>query len=182
MLPKGDATMNQRTLAFALLMSLAATAGVADTYPMKVPAPGGEVIHPDARAKEAHDEFRYAAARRVDNMLYVSGVIVNRRKDEGTDVAAFKLQARRALDRLKQILAASGTSFENVVMINSFHLWQGPNFNGTRDEQFNAFEEVIDDYTKPPYPAWTAVGTTGLLSDGGIVEVQLIARVPDAAK
>jgi hypothetical protein len=29
---------------------------------------------------------------------------------------------------------------------------------------------------KPPYPAWTAVGTTGLLSDGGIVEIQLIAH------
>lgn len=31
-----------------------------------------------------------------------------------------------------------------------------------------------------PYPAWTAVGTTGLLSDGGIVEIQLIARVPSS--
>jgi enamine deaminase RidA (YjgF/YER057c/UK114 family) len=30
---------------------------------------------------------------------------------------------------------------------------------------------------KSPYPAWTAVGTTGLLADGGIVEVQLIATV-----
>jgi hypothetical protein len=30
---------------------------------------------------------------------------------------------------------------------------------------------------KAPYPAWTAVGTTGLLSDSGIVEVQLIAKV-----
>jgi enamine deaminase RidA (YjgF/YER057c/UK114 family) len=182
MAERGGITMNYRSLGFVLLMSVTGVVSAADTYPMKVPAPGGEVIHPDAAARQAHDEFRYAAARRVDNMLYVSGVIVNRRKDEAKDVAAFKLQARRALDRLKQILAASGTSFENVVMINSFHVWQGPNFDGTRDEQFNAFEEVIDDYTKPPYPAWTAVGTTGLLSDGGIIEVQLIARVPDASK
>ena len=62
-------------------------------------------------------------------------------------------------------------------MINSFHVWQGPNFNGTRDQQFAAFEEVIGEFMKAPYPAWTAVGTTGLLGDGGIVEVQLIARV-----
>ena len=33
------------------------------------------------------------------------------------------------------------------------------------------------EFMKPPYPAWTAVRTTGLLSDGGIVEVQLVAKV-----
>lgn len=65
-----------------------------------------------------------------------------------------------------------------MFIFNSFHVWQGPSFIGTRDEQFAAFEEVIGEFIKPPYPAWTAVGTAGLLSDGGIVEVQLIARLP----
>ena len=87
------------------------------------------------------------------------------------------LQARRALERLRRNLEAAGSDFQHVAMINSFHLWQGPNFNGTRDQQFAAFEEVIGEFMKAPYPAWTAVGTTGLLGDGGIVEVQLIARV-----
>jgi enamine deaminase RidA (YjgF/YER057c/UK114 family) len=148
------------------------------TWPMKIPAPGGEVILPDERAKQAHDENRYAAARRVGDMLYVSGVIVNRRENEERDAQAFKLQTRRAFERLNAILGAAGARFADVVMINTFHLWQGPNFAGTRDQQFAAFEEVAGEFLKPPYPAWTAVGTTGLLSDGGIVEVQLIARVP----
>ncbi|HEU5135246.1 MAG TPA: Rid family hydrolase [Steroidobacteraceae bacterium] len=160
------------TLAFAQLASAAE-----EKYPIKLPTPGGEVVLPDAGAKEAHDEWRFAAARRVGDMVYVSGVIVNRRSGEGKDVAAFKLQTRRALERLRAILEAAGSDFQHVAMINSFHVWQGPNFTGSRDEQFQAFEEVIDDFMKPPYPAWTAVGTTGLLSDGGIVEVQLIAKV-----
>ena len=63
-------------------------------------------------------------------------------------------------------------------MINTFHVWSGPNFAGTRDEQFKAFGEVKDEFMPGPHPAWTAVGTTGLLSDGGIVEVQMIAMVP----
>ena len=113
---------------------------------------------------------------RMGDTLYVSGVIVHRRPGEGTDVAAFKQQVRRALDRLKFILASAGVTFADVAMINTFHVWQGPNFTGTRDEQFKAFEDVIDEFMKPPYPAWTAVGTTGLLSDGGIVEIQLIAH------
>ena len=82
-----------------------------------------------------------------------------------------------ARSRLRRNLEAAGSDFQHVVMINSFHVWQGSNFSGTRDEQFKAFEDVIGEFMKPPYPAWTAVGTTGLLSDGGIVEVQLIAKV-----
>jgi enamine deaminase RidA (YjgF/YER057c/UK114 family) len=62
-------------------------------------------------------------------------------------------------------------------MINSFHVWQGPDFTGTRDEQFQAFEDVIGEFMKAPYPAWTAVGTSGLLGSNGIIEVQLIAKV-----
>lgn len=146
-------------------------------YPLRLPAPGGEVILPTARDKENHDAWRFAAVRRVDDTLYVSGVIVYRRDGEGNDVAAFKLQTRRALERLRYNLEAAGSDFAHVVMINSFHVWQSPHFNGTRDEQFQAFEDVIGEFMKPPYPAWTAVGTTGVLVDGGIVEVQLIAKV-----
>ena len=147
------------------------------TYPLRIPAPHGEVILPDAGSKANHDEWRFAAVRRVDDTLYVSGVIVYRAPDEGTDVAAFKRQSRRALERLRKNLEAAGSDFQHVAMINSFHVWQGPNFAGSRDEQFAAFEAVIDEFMKPPYPAWTAVGTTGLLGNDGIVEVQLMAKV-----
>lgn len=165
-------------MSFVFVAALFSVASLADDkYPLKIPAPGGEVVLPNAGAKKAHDDWRYAAARRVGDMVYLSGVIVDRHPGEGKDVAAFKLQTRRALERLRTNLEAAGSDFQHVVMINSFHVWQGPNFAGTRDEQFKAFEDVIGEFMKAPYPAWTAVGTTGLLSDGGIVEVQLIAKV-----
>jgi enamine deaminase RidA (YjgF/YER057c/UK114 family) len=150
-------------------------------YPLRIPSPGGEVILPDAAAKESHDKWRYAAARRIGDQIYVSGVVVYRGKNEGTDVAAFKLQVRRALERLRTILEAADSDWAHVAMINSFHVWQGPDFTGTRDEHFQAFEDVMGEFIKSPYPAWTAVGTTGLLGSNGIVEVQLIA-IPRTAK
>ena len=162
-----------------LLMSVAAggVTNAADApYPKVIPAPGGEIIIPDAESQAHHDEWRFSAARRMGDTLYVSGVIVNRRPSEGTDIAAYKQQVRRALTRLEFILESAGVTFADVAMINSFHVWQGPNFTGTRDEQFKAFEDVIGEFVTAPYPAWTAVGTTGLLSDGGIVEIQLIAH------
>jgi enamine deaminase RidA (YjgF/YER057c/UK114 family) len=171
--------MFRASAAVACLWVVSASAIAADTkWPVVIPAPDGEVILASEGEKRAYDEYRYSAARRVDNMLYLSGVVIGRSEKEGRDVAAFKQQVRRGFERIKATLQASGADFSNVVMVNSFHVWQSPNFDGTRDAQFDAFYEVAGDYFKAPYPAWTAVGTTGLLADGGIVEVQLVARLP----
>src|SRR5687767_14196648 len=61
-------------------LAFATVAGAADEkYPIKLPAPGGEVVLPTEGAKKAHDDWRYAAVRRVGDMVYLSGVIVDRR-------------------------------------------------------------------------------------------------------
>ena len=66
-------------------------------------------------------------------------------------------------------MRALGASFADVVMINSFHVWTSPLL--TRDEHFTAFSAVKDEFMSPPHSAWTAVGTTGLLSDTGHPQV-----------
>jgi hypothetical protein len=37
---------------------------------------------------------------------------------------------------------------------------------------------VKDEFMPAPHPAWTAVGTTGLLLETGVVEIQMIAHLP----
>ena len=81
-------------------------------WPLVIPAPHGSVILPDEGSKNAHDEFRYAAVRRVDNMLYISGVIIGRRESEGRDAAAFKLQVDRGFKRLSRILESAGAEVQ----------------------------------------------------------------------
>lgn len=165
--------------AVAMTLFVATAAHSADAqWPVVIPAPNGAVILSSALEKEGYDEYRYAAVRRVDNMLYLSGVVMGPRDKEGTDVAAFKEQVRRGFERIKANLAASGASFADVVMVNSFHVWDSPNFTGTRDQHWDTFYEVAADYIKAPYPAWTAVGTNGLLAKRALVEVQMIARLP----
>lgn len=161
-----------------LLSSGTAHSGEPAKWPMVIPAPHGSVILPDENAKWAYDNFRYAAVRRVDDTLYISGVVIGPHEGEKRDAAAFKQQIHRGFQRLQAILQSAGATFADVVMINSFHVWEGPNFEGTKDQHFALFEEVADTYLKPPYPAWTAVGTTGLLGTNSVVEVQLIAHVP----
>lgn len=146
---------------------------------MRLPVPGGEVILPTAGSKAAHDAFRFGSARRAGDTLYLSGVIIGRRPDEGRDVADFKQQVRRGFDRMRISLEAGCATFADVAKVTSFHVWASPDFTGSRDEQFAAFSEVLGEYIAAPYPAWTAVGTTGLLGDGGIVEVEMIAHIRD---
>ena len=152
----------------------------APSTPMRIPTRNGEVILPTAADKQNYDQYGYAAVRRAGNLVFVSGVVVGRRADEGTDVEAFKEQTRRGFRRLEAALKAADLSFDDVVMINSFHIWQGPNFAGNKDDQFKAFEQVKEEFMHGPKPAWTAVGSAGLLPDAGIVEIQMIAA--DAAK
>jgi len=71
----------------------------------------------------------------------------------------------------------AGADFDDVVMLSTFHVWQGPNFEGDRPTQFAAFSAVKDEFMKAPYPAWTAVGTTALIPDTGIVEIQAIVHL-----
>jgi hypothetical protein len=38
--------------------------------------------------------------------------------------------------------------------------------------------KVKDEYVGAPYPAWTAIGVSQLITEGTIVEIRLIARRP----
>jgi enamine deaminase RidA (YjgF/YER057c/UK114 family) len=170
-----------RTLVTILAITVPAVAAAAQepaSPPSRLPSSGGEVLLPTEVDRNEYARYHFAQVRRAGDYLYVSGVIAGRREGEGRDVEAFKAQVRRAFRRIQTDLAAGGASFADVVMINSFHVWSGPNFTGTRDEQFAAFSAVKDEFMPPPHPAWTAVGTTGLLADGGIVEIQMIAYAP----
>jgi len=161
------------TAAFVALAAPAAAQPAA--YPKLIPSPGGHVIIPSAGAQPAYDEFKYAPARRAGDFLYISGVIAGPRGNPDRSPEAFKDYARLAFRQIGAVLKAEGLTFADVVMINTFHVWDGPGFKGTRDEQFNALAAVKDEFMQAPHPAWTAVGTTGLLADDGVVEIQMIA-------
>ncbi|RZJ95792.1 MAG: RidA family protein [Brevundimonas sp.] len=164
------------------LMTLAALSApqlaTAQDYPRQIPAPGGAVIIPGPGGQRAHDEVGYAPARRVGDTLYISGAIVGRAPDEGNDLAAFETQVRRTLTHLNRTATAAGVTLNDVAMMNSFHVWDGPNFTGTKDQQIEIIARVWREFADGPRPAWTAVGTTGLLGEGGIVEIQLIVHAP----
>jgi len=111
-------------LAFAVALPAAAQPA-APAYPRLIPAPGGAAVIPTPGSQRAYDDMHYAPARRAGDYLYVSGVIAGPADTEARNAEAFKVQARRAFGHLKRTLAAGGADFADVVMINTFHVWDG---------------------------------------------------------
>jgi enamine deaminase RidA (YjgF/YER057c/UK114 family) len=146
--------------------------------PTIIPAPGGGVALVGPGDRESYDRFNYAPIRRAGDHLYISGVIIGSAPDAPKTRETFKEGARRALRYLRNRLAAFDATFDDVVMINSFHDWTAEEFKGDRLAQLNALNEAKREFMKAPHPAWTAVGTSGLLAPGGVVEVQMIAYKP----
>ena len=165
------------TAAFLATAAALVLAAPASAQVDRIPSSGGEVIIPGPPFAPAYYEFGYAPARRVGDTLYVSGVIIYRAEGEGNDAAAFEAQVRRGFRTLVMTLKAAGASFADVAKVNSYHVWDGPNFTGAPMEQWEVIKRVRSEFIGEPHSAWTAVGTTGLLVPNGIVEIELIAHL-----
>jgi len=77
-------------------------------------------------------------------------------------------QIREAFGFLEETLASAGLTFDDVVEMTSYHV--------DLRKHLNAFVKVKDEFVGAPYPAWTAIGVSELITLGTIVEIRVIAR------
>ena len=128
------------------------------------------VMPENARQRQFQEQYGYADAVVSNGIVYLSGVPVYLAPGETDMDKAFT----RAFDALGKTLARAGVSFGDVVEVRSVHT----DVNG----QIDAMVKVKNRYMTGKPPAWTAVGTNGLLQPGGIAEITLVAHVPEKAK
>ena len=150
-------------------------------FPVRIKAPGGEVILGNARERDVmHGQLTYAATRRAGDFVYISGLEIGPRTGEGRDVAAFKAQVRRGLTTIQTRLESAGATFQHVVQLQSFHNCDTPYFEGDFDAQLGAIVEVKAEFMKPPYSTWTALCVSGHYTESTVVEIQATAFAPIA--
>src|SRR5919108_1127967 len=106
-------------------------------------------------------------AIKVGNMVYVSGQ-VGRHPTTGQMGNDIREQTRNALERIKIVLEAAGTSLDNVV---SATCWL------TSRENFAAFNDVYASYFPTDKPARATV-EANLMAPGALVEIMVTACVP----
>lgn len=123
--------------------------------------------------------YKFSPAVRAGDYIFFSGVVAGARDDKPLDRDAYKDQVRRAFAALGRTLKAAGAGFEDVAKIRTFHVFDSPLITIPKQDQVLAIAEVKGEFIPEPHPAWTAVGTTALLPDRGLVEIEIVAYSPE---
>ncbi|MEL6324030.1 MAG: RidA family protein [Pseudomonadota bacterium] len=122
--------------------------------------------------QEAYDVFHYAPAVRAGDTLYLSGIVASLQGDENeNDPAALEAAFDRAFEAIGGVLAEAGADWSDVVEMTTFHT--------ELIHQVGPFTTSKDKFVKAPYPAWTAIDVDRLYPERGIVEIKVIAYVPE---
>ncbi|SFV25070.1 RidA family protein [Micrococcus terreus] len=126
----------------------------------------GHSVLPESMIED-YQEFHFSPGFEAGGLLFISGQIGVDASGGVPDQPAE--QARCAFERIGTILAEAGLGFEDIASITSHHV-------GEVTEIFGWFPEVKDSFLAPPYPAWTALGVSGLAIPGIVVEISAIAK------
>ena len=150
-----------------------------DLTPVVVEGPAGAAVYINEDQKRGNDQYGFAGAYRAGDFIFVSGVVAGSWSGEVLGESELRDAVREAFTYAGQTLAAAGASYDNVVDIVSFHIWDTPLFSGDKSAQLDAVVDVKREFMREPDPAWTAVGTTELVPDRGIIELRFTAYAPE---
>lgn len=111
--------------------------------------------------------FPFSEAVRVDNTLYLSGMVGVKPGTTELVTGGIEAESRQTMDNIRMVLEAHGASMNDVVkctvMLADISEW-------------NTFNQIYQDYFTGRYPARSALGANGLAL-GARVEVECIAIV-----
>jgi enamine deaminase RidA (YjgF/YER057c/UK114 family) len=112
------------------------------------------------------EQWHLSPALDTGDFVFFSGVTGVR--DDGTVSGDPAQQFRDTFLNLGETLTAAGLSFDDIVEMTSYHV-------GLR-RHLDAFVREKDRFVRPPYPAWSAIGTTELITEGTLVEIRVICQ------
>lgn len=129
--------------------------------------PKRDVVFPADR-HALYELHRYSPAVRSNGFLFVSGQVGSRK--DGSPEPVLEEQVRQAFSNLNAILAAAGSSFDDVVDTTIFMV--------DPHSRFETIWEVAAEYWgEAPYSTATAIGVTWLA--GFDFEIKVIAKLPE---
>ena len=128
-----------------------------------------DAVFPAAR-HDLYRQHRYSPAIRSGGFLFVSGQVGSR--EDGSPEPEFAAQVRLAFANLAAVLAAAGSTFDDIVDVTTFHT--------DPQQQFDTIQQVrLEVMGDAPYPNWTAIGVNWLA--GFDFEIKVVARLREGA-
>jgi enamine deaminase RidA (YjgF/YER057c/UK114 family) len=110
-------------------------------------------------------DWHFAPALETGGFVYFSGITGVR--PDRTLASDAPTQFRDAFRFVEMHLRASGLGFENVVDMTTYHV--------ELRKHLADFVRIKDEFVHEPYPTWTAVGISELITPGALVEIRVIA-------
>lgn len=120
-----------------------------------------------------YDALPASSAFRVGDLVFVSGQLSLDEHGEVRDRGDVTAQAQNCFESLREVLAEAGGTLDDVVEVQSFH---------TDLRRIDQVFDVAREFFTSDYPAWTAVGSTGLPHPDALVSIRAIAHVGDGPK
>jgi enamine deaminase RidA (YjgF/YER057c/UK114 family) len=153
--PMRTSTSTACLLAFVILTGAASWAQRAETERTIHVPPGWEGAY----------ELGYAPAVRVGPWVIVSGI------PAGGD-GSYEDRIRRMYERARDLLTDAGATFADVVELTTFHL--EPKDSAAFGAELQRDMPIHRSFFGEHRPAWSAVGTSALLSPTAAVEMRLV--------
>jgi len=119
-----------------------------------------------------YDTKRYAPGVRAGDLLFVSGML-GRDKDLNV-IADPEAQFAQVFENTRMVLNAGGCDFADVVEFVGY-------FTQLRRD-FALFQKVKDRYVTRDFPAQTAIGVVELSTPGLLVELKVVALIPEGRR
>lgn len=150
--------------AIALALAVASPSATAGDANLTVYVPGGW---------EGAYDYGYAPVLRVGDTVIVSGI------PAGGPGASYEEKVRWMYERATELLEEAGASIADVVELTTFHA--EPADSAAFRAEFERYMPIHREFFGEHRPAWTAVGTTALLSPTAPVEMRVVAVVGSGA-
>lgn len=151
---------------FAAAAQAAAQAPATETGPPFGRLPENVVMPERPENLRVFTEWGFAEAVVDGDRVWLSGVVAGLRP--GQTMADAEAAYDRAFRMLGNVLERSGSSFDGVVEMTTYHT--------DLPSQMDGFMKVKHRYIREPFPAWTAIDIDRLVPEGGLVEIKLVAR------
>ena len=116
----------------------------------------------------SYHRWHYTPVVKVGDQVIVSGIPAGRG-------ATYEEKIRNLFRDLEHHLASAGASMADVVELTSWHV--GATDSAAFNKEFETFSKVHAEFFTDHYPAWSAVGTTALLSPSAVVELRAVAII-----
>jgi enamine deaminase RidA (YjgF/YER057c/UK114 family) len=112
------------------------------------------------------DEWHFSPLVDTGDFVFISGITSCRPDNTVADDP--ETQFRDAFHFVRLHLNAANLSFDEIVEMTTYHV--------ALRRHLPAFMKVKDEHIAAPFPAWTAIGVSELITEGTLIEIRIIAR------